>query len=55
MKVYIECGDDLDCNQFRTSDQCEGGSGLGDEFCLTFSTSTMAQNWPWTVVTSLKE
>jgi len=28
-KVYIECGDDLDCNQFTTSDQCEGGSGLG--------------------------
>lgn len=28
-KVYIECGDDLDCNQFTTSDQCEGGSGVG--------------------------
>jgi len=28
-KVYIECGDDLDCNQFTTSDQCEGGSVVG--------------------------
>jgi len=27
-KVYIECGDDLDCNQFTTSDQCEGGGGV---------------------------
>ena len=28
-KVYIECGDDLDCNQFTTSDQCEGDSVVG--------------------------
>jgi len=25
-KVYIECGDDLDCNQFTTSDQCDAGT-----------------------------
>jgi len=28
-KVYIECGDDLDCNQFTTSDQCDDGSVVG--------------------------
>jgi len=28
-KVYIGCEDDLDCAQFTTSDQCEGGGGVG--------------------------
>jgi len=28
-KVYIECGDDLDCNQFTTSDQCDDASVVG--------------------------
>ena len=31
-KAYIECVDDLDCNQLTTSDQCEEASVLSDIF-----------------------
>lgn len=41
-KVYIECGDDLDCNQFTTSDQCEddgvSGGVLSDLFNINQGT-----------------